>query len=147
MVALGSLLVSGCGGTPAGGDPGGQRLKELGSDLVFSATPDGATMVQTTKTEAHYRKPGFSGGGWDGPTVVVTFTSSGPPADVYGFYAERAAAAGWQPTAKGAVGLTDRWAKTYSDGAAATLILALLSPQTASVRRYSLSGGVAPVVH
>ena len=145
MLAVGSLLLSGCG-TPAGGDPGGRRLKELASDHVFAALPDGATMIRTTQTKAHYRKPGFTGGGWDGPSVVVSFTSSAPPADVYRFYAQRAEAAGWRPTATGALGLTDRWAKTYSDGASATLILALLSrSQAASGPSYQLSGGVAPV--
>jgi hypothetical protein len=147
LLALGSLLASGCGGgTPAGGDPGGRRLKELGSDQVFASLPDGAANVRTTRTEAHYRKPGFSGGGWAGPSIVVTFTSSAPPADVYRFYDQRATTDGWKPTAKGALGVTDRWAKTYSDGAAATLMLALLSrSQAAAERRYQLSGGIAPV--
>ncbi len=146
MLAIGSLLLAGCG-TPAAGDPGGRRLRELGSDGVFAALPDGATMIGVTRSRAHYRKPGFTGGGWDGPSVVVTFTSSAPPADVYRFYARRAAAAGWRPTAKGALGFTDRWAKTYRDGASATLNLALLSrSQSASERLYRLSGSVAPVV-
>jgi hypothetical protein len=144
-LAIGSLLTSGCG-TPAGGDPGGRRLKELASDHVFAAGPDGATAIRTTRTPAHYREPGFTGGGWDGPSVVVAFRSSAPPADVYRFYARQAAAAGWRPTAKGALGLTDRWAKTYPDGAPATLVLSLLTrSQAASERSYQLSGGVAPV--
>jgi hypothetical protein len=130
-----------CGGTPAGGDPGGRRLQELGKDSVFAAVPEGATATVVTRTPARYRKPGFGGGGWDGPSVVVTFESSAPPADVYGFYARRAAADGWRPTAKGALGFTDRWAKTYPDGAAATLYVALVSG-----REYRLSGAIAPVV-
>ena len=142
-----SVLVSGGCGTPAGGDPGARRLHELGNDRVFAAFPDGATTIRVTRSPARHRQPGFTGGGWDGPSVVVTFTSSAPPADVYRFYARRAAAAGWRPTAKGALGLTDRWAKTYPSGAAATLSLALLSrSQAASERVYRLSGGIAPVV-
>ena len=140
MLAIASLLLAACG-TPAGGDPGGRRLRELSGDDVFAALPDGSTSVAVQRSPAHYRKPGFTGGGWDGPSVVVTFTSTAPPADVYGFYARRAAAAGWRPTARGALGLDDRWAKTYRDGAAATLILTLLRDG-----QYRLAGAVAPVV-
>jgi hypothetical protein len=100
-----------------------------------------------TRTPAHHRKPGFTGGGWDGPSVVVAFTSAAPPARVYRFYARRAVAAGWRPKAKGALHLTDSWGKTYPDEAAATLILSLLTRSPAASRRlYYLSGGVAPVV-
>ncbi len=142
LLALGSLLVA-CGGSHAAGDPGNRRLHELGGDSVFAATPAGATGVRVTRTPARYRKPGFSGGGWDGPSVVFAFESSAPPGEVYRFYAQRAAAAGWRPTATGALGLTDRWAKTYSDGADATLTLTLLDR---SQSRYRLSGAIAPVV-
>jgi hypothetical protein len=143
LLASGSLL-SACGSsTPAGGDPGGRRLQELSSDRVFAAVPDGATQVSTVRREAHYRKPGFTGGGWRGPTVIVTFKTPSPPADVYRFYARRARAAGWKPTAKGALGLTDRWAKTYPDGAFATLTLFLLRSD-AQLHEYELGGAVAP---
>ena len=149
MLALGTLLASGCGsGTPAGGDPGGRRLKELGSDHVFAARPDGTATFRMKRAPAFYKKPGFTGGGWHGPSVVVTFTSSAPPADVYAFYAQQAEAAGWRPTSTGALGLTDSWVKTYPEGAAATLGLALLDLSQAAVKRtYILSGGVAPVLH
>ncbi len=146
-LALGALLVGGCG-TPAGGDPGGRRLKELGSDRVFATAPDGATRVHRTRTPVHYQEPGFTGGGWRGPSVVVSFTSSARPADVYAFYARRAAAAGWRPTSTGALGLTDVWVKTYPEGAAATLLLSILNlSPTATKHDYILSGGVAPVIH
>jgi hypothetical protein len=142
---LAASMLPGCGNaTPAGGDPGGKRLGELGRDEVFAAVPDGANRVERTRQGARYRKPGFSGGGWDGPTVVVTFESASPAADVYRFYARRAEAAGWKPAAAGALGLTDRWTKTYADGAPATLTLALLS-RASPGRVYRLSGGVAPV--
>ena len=115
---------------------------------MFAAVPRGATIVKLTRTPARYRKPGFEGGGWDGPGVSLMFKSSAPPADVYRFYDRRADAAGWRATASGALGLTDRWTKTYADGAAAYLSLALLTrPLTAPERLYFLAGGVAPVVH
>ncbi|HUP31483.1 MAG TPA: hypothetical protein VM184_00505 [Gaiellaceae bacterium] len=140
-----SLLCAGCGsGTPAGGDPRGERLEQLSGDPVFASVPEGATAVETEEQPARYRKPGFTGGGWDGPTVVVTFTSAAPPAEIYGFYARRAEAAGWRPTASGALGLTDRWAKTYPDEAPATLVLAVVE-ETTPERVYRLSGGIAPV--
>ena len=147
VLAAGALLAlgAGCGGddTPAGGDPGGKRLGALADDGVFAAVPDGATQVETERREAQYREPGFSGGGWDGPAVVVTFTSATAPEEVYAFYAQRAEAAGWSPTAEGRLGLTDRWAKTFPDGAPATLSLSLLD-DTSPTRTYRLSGGIAP---
>jgi hypothetical protein len=147
VLALASLLPVGCG-TPAGGDPSGRRLKELSNDPVFAAVPRGATIVKLTRTPARYRKPGFEGGGWDGPSVTLLLRSSAPPADVYRFYGRRAEAAGWHATASGGLGFTDRWAKTYSDRAAAYLSLALLTRSpTASERLYFLGGGVAPIVH
>ena len=127
-------------GTPAGGDPGGRRLHELGADAVFARSPDGANQIRVKRTPARYSQPGYTGGGWRGPSIVVTFTSSVSPAGVFRFYARRAARAGWRPIARGALGLVDRWAKTYpGDGASATLLLADLSRG-----RYSLSGGIAP---
>jgi hypothetical protein len=146
VLAVGALLVSGCGDKPAGGDPGGRRLKELENDHVFASPAPGARNSRTTRTPARYRDPGFSGGGWDGPSLVVSFTSSAPTADIYRFYAQQAEAAGWRATASGSLGLADRWQKTYEDGAKATLLLSLLTRSTnASERRYTLSGGVAPV--
>jgi hypothetical protein len=61
---------------------------------------------------------------------------------VYRFYGQRAEAAGWKPTASGSLGVPDRWAKTYSDGASATLLLSMLN-RAASERRYQLSGGIS----
>ncbi len=148
LLALGALLLAGCGGPPAGGDPGGHRLKELAAEPVFSVPMDGVTRVSTTRTKAAYQKPGFSGGGWRGPSVVVKFTSSASPVDVYRSVSARAAATGWKPTSVGSLGVTDAWSKTYPDGAAATLLLSLLGNPPAGTRgTYVLSGGVAPVVH
>ena len=133
------LLAGGCGGSH-GGDPGGHRLAELAADRVFASAPAGGTVVDRTETPAQKRKGGFTGGGWAGPSYVVTLTSPSSPEGVYGFYARAAGDAGWRPTAKGALGLTDRWAKTYDDGADATLVLSTLGE-----REYRLSGAIAPV--
>jgi hypothetical protein len=147
LALTGALFAAGCG-TPAGGDPGGKRLSELSHDPVFAAVPRGATMVKLTQTPARYRQPAFQTGGWDGPSVMLMFRSSSPPALVYRFYGRRAKAAGWHGIASGALGFTDRWRKRYPDGAAAYLSLSLLTPPpTASRRLYMLGGGVAPVVH
>ena len=142
-LAIGSLVVvAGCGTHAAGGDPGGRRLNELAADPVFAAVPHGAARVRTTKTPAKYSDPGFTGGGWHGPSVVVTIRSAGSTADVYRFYRERAASSGWHATAKGALGLVDRWSKSYPDGAAATLDL---TPTNATQGLYRLTGSIAPV--
>jgi hypothetical protein len=148
LAALAVLALTGCGGTPAGGDPGDRRLKELAAEPVFSVQPQGATVISTTQTKATYQKPGFTGGGWRGPSVVVKFTSSTPPVDVYRFYGTHAAASGWTPTSAGSLGVTDAWTKTYPDGAAATLLLSRLgTPPAGTKATYLLSGGVAPKVH
>lgn len=138
-VLVGSLLAGGCGSsTPPGGDPGDKRLHALQSDPAVMATPPGASDVSRDSTKAHYRKGGFDAGGWDGPTVAVRFASTADAADVFRFYADRARAAGWQETAKGALGLADRWKKTFGN-APATLFLAQVGPS-----RYQLLGGIAP---
>ncbi len=144
--AIVAVLVTGCG-TPAGGDPGGRRLHELAADRVFAATPPGARSVVVSRVPAVRRHPAFQSSGWDGPAVLVSFADSAPPAEVYGFYARRAAAAGWRPTAaRNGLGFADVWTKTYPDGAAATLILGLRSHlQPASQRRYRLAGSTSTV--
>jgi hypothetical protein len=142
LVAV-AVVLGGCG-KQTGGDPGNRRLHELSGDRVFEAAPPGATAVRVVKTPARYVKPGFESGGWHGPSVVVTFTSAAPPAQVYGFYARQAESAGWHATSTGALGLTDTWRKTYPDGTAATLLLSLLTLQPGATQRdYMLSGGVA----
>ncbi len=154
MRALISLLLllaaslAGCGGAPSGGDPGGHRLQELARDRVFSAHPLGATVVSTKPTKAAHQQPGFTGGGWRGPSVVVTLTSAAPAAEVYRFYGARAVADGWKPVAAGSLRVTDRWSKTFPDGAPATLLISVLGmPVAGAPQRYVLSGGIAPVAH
>jgi len=139
-----AVLVSGCGSSTSG-DPNGQRLRELSNDSVFAGVPMSSTMVRVRRTAARYRKPGFGGGGWAGPSVVVSFHNAKPPRVVFRYFARRAVASGWHPTANGSLGLTDRWAKAYGDGAAATLVLAQLGrSRVTSGRLYRLQGGIAP---
>jgi hypothetical protein len=136
-----ALAGAGCGGsTPAGGDPGDKRLHALRADPAIASPPPGAQSVVTRETKATYRKPGFDAGGWDGPSVIVNFTSSGSPTAVYRYYAQRAEAAGWQATAKGALNLADRWAKTFDGNAPATLFLAKFPGS-----RYQVTASIAPV--
>ncbi len=145
LVALLVAVAAGCG-TPAGGDPGGRRLRELAADGVFTATPPDARGVVVRRIPALYRHPAFQGAGWDGPTVLVSFADSAPLATVYGFYARRAVAAGWRPSGRNGLGFTNRWAKTYPDGAAATLtLLPVTQTRPASRRRYRLAGSTATV--
>ncbi len=143
LLLLLSAPLAGCGDAPAGGDPGGHRLQELARDRVFSAQPPSATVVSTKTTKAAYQQPGFTGGGWRGPSVVVTFTSAAPAAEVYRFYGARAVAAGWKPSASGSLEVTDRWSKTFPDGAAATLLISVVG--RGAPQRYVLSGGIAAV--
>ncbi len=146
LLLLLAAPISGCGGSPSGGDPGGHRLRELARDQVFSAQPPSATGVSKKTTKAAYKQPGFTGGGWRGPSVVVTLTSAAPAAEVYRFYGAQAVAAGWKPVAAGSVQVTDRWSKTFPDGAPATLLISVLGmPVAGAPQRYILSGGIAPV--
>jgi hypothetical protein len=54
--------------------------------------------------------------------VFVTFGDDAPVAAVYGVSARRALRVGWRPL-KNNLGFTDAWAKTFPDGARATLTL------------------------
>jgi hypothetical protein len=137
-VVAAALPTAGCG-SPPGGDPGGRLLRELAADPGFTSLPPAATAVSVTRTAARYRNPDFTTGGWDGPSVVVAFSSASAPAAVYRFVARAATGAGWHATASGAIGLTDRWAKTYPDGGRATLLLVSLVPHA-----YRLSGAIGP---
>jgi hypothetical protein len=68
------------------------------------------------------------------------------PIDVYRFYGAHAARGGWTPLAVGALHVTDRWTKTYSDGARATMsIVVLRVPPEGVAGTYLLSGGIAIV--
>jgi hypothetical protein len=139
-----ALLVPGCGSS-AVGDPDRRRLEQLSNDGVFAGVPMSSTMVRVQRTPAKHREPGFDGGGWTGPSVVVSFRSTKPSRVVFQYFARRAAVNGWHPTAEGSLGLTDRWAKSYPDGAPATLVLSQLGRTDTPERMYMLQGGIAPV--
>lgn len=126
---------------PGGGDPGGRRLQELSDDGVFADLPDGATVVEKKRTPAVYTRPAFQTHGWNGAGVVIVVRSSAPPADVFGYYARRAAAAGWRAVKAGALGFTNTWSKTYPDGAEASLSLTFAPG--ASI--YTLDGGTTAI--
>lgn len=141
LLSASAVAGVGCGAsTPAGGDPGDKRLHALRADPAVASPPPGAQSVATRETKATYRKPGFDAGGWDGPSVVVTFMSSAGPSEVFRYYARRAEAAGWQPTAKGALDLADRWAKTFDGNAPARLFVAQFPGS-----RYQVTASIAPV--
>jgi hypothetical protein len=132
------------------GDPG-HSLSELSGDPVFATLPYGATDVELKRLPAIYRAPGFTGGGWSGAGVDVTFKSSLPSANVYAFYARQAAAAGWQPTSTDIVGgrdtVTNRWKKIYPDGTAAFLFFDLLPGDRSAIppaHSYNLVGALDP---
>lgn len=71
----------------------------MAADLIFAGLPPGAVRTGWQVRPAKYRGGGWFAGqnGWDGPVVILTFTSSLPPRDVYRFYGERAAEDGWTP--------------------------------------------------
>jgi len=131
------VLAAGCGG--GGGNANAKRLHELDADPVFATLPPGAAVVSRVRTPATHRQPAFQTAGWDGPSVRLWFQGgTSTPDDVYRFVDRRARATGWHATAKGALGFTDRWAKTYPDGAGATLALYWLRQHG-----FVLAGGVA----
>jgi hypothetical protein len=136
-----ALIATGCGGKPAGGDPGNRRLQELAGDPVFAAFPPRSRAGRVSDTPARYQRRDIAGGGWHGPGIVARFVSSAPAEEVYAFYAQRAAAAGWVGTKTGPLGFTNTWAKTYPDGAPATLLLLVVDPGAAE-RRYALFGSI-----
>jgi hypothetical protein len=94
----------------------------------MTVSPPGlAQPAATVGTPAHKQSAGFGSGGWDGPVVTASFTTSAQPADVLRFYDEKATASGWRGTATaGAYRVTDRWTKTYPDGTPAWLIVTFL---------------------
>lgn len=133
------------GGSPApgSGDPGNARLHELRNDPVFVGLPGGAHVSgPIVQTLARYRPPGFESGGWETPTVALTFTDEQPAATVYQFYAFQAAAAGWSASHDGQPGSVDRWVKMYPDHATAWLGLFTLE-QTLRGYTYELAGGIS----
>ena len=132
------------GGVP-GGDKGNKRLHQLAADPIFTLVPAGANAEPLKLTPARYRKPGFTGGGWDGPLVALQFTSAADPRAVYEFYAREAQAAGWTATSsRNAMRLPFGWTKTYPNGNTAMLGLDGYDPRdsTPGLREYRLHGSI-----
>lgn len=127
----GALLLPGCapaaqpsGGGQGGGDPGNRRLSQLAADPVFKSLPPGAVAVgRLVLTPARFTRPAFQPAGWNGPSAALSFTSAQPAGSVFGYFAVRAAAAGWQPGNRNALGYPQTWTKTYPDGVPGTLSL------------------------
>lgn len=134
------LVLAGCAGTGPGpgpargsGDPGNQRLDQLAADRVFAALPPGAVASgPLERTPARYRAPAFQPAGWDGPAASLTFTSPRPPASVYAYFQDSAAAAGWRPVNVNALGYPQTWTKTYPDGVRGDLSLTRRRSNSAS---------------
>jgi hypothetical protein len=149
VLGVGLLLVTGqvsINGPPPGtGDPGNKRLRELRNDPVFSHLPDGAHLKGSiVETPAHYRQPVLEGGGWETPTVGVTFVDDQPPATIYQFYAAQAAATGWQVSHYNQLGYAYRWTKTYPDHANAWLILSNVeNTSQGQGQTYEFGGGIS----
>lgn len=146
-VLLGSLLaagalIAGCAAPIPNPDPGNKQLHALASDPVFATLPPGAVRTSSHLHPASLRPGGwFQGGpGWDGPSVVLTFTSSESVEDVYRFYAQLAVAAGWSPYQKLSNGLTRDWQKSIK-GVVSTVDL---GPENFDIRSVSVTeSGIA----
>jgi len=107
-------------GKPPNPDPGNRRLHALAADPIFARLPPGAVRASLQESPAKYRSGVFEGSGWDGPSVIMTFTSPRSVRDVYRFYAERAHEAGWTPWQKLSYGLTGSWLKHIAGGSSIT---------------------------
>jgi hypothetical protein len=137
LLAIGGLVASciavvACGGPSGNPDPGDRRLHALAADPIFAELPPGAARSSWQENPAKYRRSAFEGSGWDGPSVLLTFTSSQPAPGVYGFYADRARETGWTPVQgkKLSNGLTWAWSKSI-DGKQSFVNL-LSNPDTPS---------------
>jgi hypothetical protein len=117
-------------------------LHQLATDPIFNTLPPGATRISLTKTPAKYRKTPFQGEGWDGPSVVLHFTSSAPVLDVYRHYAQLAARAQWAPGGKGSLGVTMDWSIDYPNAHAQVVLFLDNQHDTALPRGYSLRGSI-----
>jgi hypothetical protein len=103
-------------------------VHELAAEKVFTVTPPGLSQPPSAVLSAARKHPAefFGRGGWDGPSVTVSFTSSAAPVSTLRFYGEQAAESGWHATAVGAYRVTDRWTKTYPDGTPAYLLVSVI---------------------
>jgi hypothetical protein len=110
------------------GDANNQRLHQLAADPIFHALPRSARSAETKLSPAKWTQTGFGHGGWSGPSVTLTFESTEKPLAIYTYYGEQAPAHGWTAFLQGALHVTDRWRKTYPNGAKASLSIGWRGP-------------------
>ncbi len=135
LTLLAAALTACSGSRSHGGDPGNQRLDQLGGDRVFASLPSGAVAAGPLhRIPARYRAPAFQGAGWDGPAVSLRFTSAGPVDSVFAFFEKSAGAAGWRPVNRNALGYPETWTKTYPDGVRGDLSLVRMGGRAPAAR-------------
>jgi hypothetical protein len=129
--------LSGCRTTTSGGEPGSVHLNLLADEQVFQSLPPGSHAAgPPVRAPAWYAQPGFSGGGWHGPAVTLTFTNSDSPASVFSYYEARVASFGWTATGnRNVMGYPQVWTKPYPGGSKAYLTLLDLDLQTSGSGR------------
>lgn len=146
VIAGAALVLTACslaGKPPGHGDPGNRRLHQLAADPIFGAVPPGAEAGELRLVRASYRSSVFEASGWNGPSVIRTFESSAAPISVYEFYGQRARDVGWTAALAGSLHVTDRWRKTYRNGATGYLSLFISREPATGPREYQLSGGIS----
>jgi hypothetical protein len=127
------------------GDPGNRRLYQLAADPIFHSLSASATSRRLTLSPAMYQQADFGVGGWSGPSVVLTFSSSKALRSVYAQVAEEARSDDWHPVNVSRFGSPESWYKTYPNGATATLGIVWLGPANPPPGpiQYQLSGGIS----
>lgn len=116
VLPLAATVVASCAGHGPSPDPVNRILHALATDPVFAKLPPGAVRTGWQEKPAKWRRTSlFTGGGWDGPAVIETFTSSQSVRDVYRFYAQRAAEGCWTPYQKLSPGFTRSWLKRTTE--------------------------------
>jgi hypothetical protein len=139
LLAVGAVVAS-CGGPGPSTDPGNRILHALAADPIFARLPPGAIRTSWQEKPAKWRSSWFGGGGWDGPAVIMTFTSALSVQDVYRFYAQRADQAGWTPYQKLSMGYTRDWTKHT----ARTISTVGLDPTNFDIHSVSLTSSGTP---
>jgi hypothetical protein len=118
----------------------------LADEGVFQSLPPGSHIAgPPVRTAARYTKPGFSGGGWHGPAVTLTFTNTNSPASVFSYFEDRLGAFGWTSNGnRNVLGYPQVWTKPYPGGSTAYLTLMDLDLRTSGSgpSRYVLNASV-----
>lgn len=140
--------LTGCSsGTSGSSDPGGHDLALLRADPLFAALPPGATADgPVAASPARRRSDPFGGGADAGAAVSAQLSSPEPPATVFEFYGDLAAANGWTGHATNAAGLTNKWHKQYPSGLNADAVLTDLNSAVSTpgaLHHYALDCGAA----